>query len=271
MPRRLLRRGGYGLLGGILLLLFVLAASSAPWITLPPNYQTTEILAGPTGVHWLGTDHLGRDMFARLIWGARTTLTVASLAVAVAVTLGTVVGLASGYIEGLVDVLVQRVVDAMIAFPALVLAMAAIAAFEASFLTISITIGVVTSPGVSRVVRGATMAVRSQEFVGAARSIGASDLRIVIVHILPNVRAPIIVMATILLGGAVLVESSLSFLGFGLPPPDPTWGQMLSGPGRVYMVSQPWLAVLPGLAITLTVLAANLFGDSLRDILDPRT
>lgn len=268
--RSLSKRLGPGLFGGFLLLMIVLLALAAPLIAPSPNYQTADILASPNSEHWLGTDHLGRDMFSRLIWGARTTLMVAVIAVSVGVVLGTVTGLISGYYGGVFDMVTQRAVDAIIAFPGLVLAMAAIAAFSANMASIALTVGFLMSPGVCRIVRGTTLSIKAQAYIEASVAIGASDRRIIFVHILPNVTAPIIVTATALVGGAVLIESSLSFLGFGLPPPDPTWGQMLSGPGRVYMLSQPWLAILPGAAITLTVLAANLFGDTLRDILDPR-
>ncbi|MBM3139355.1 MAG: ABC transporter permease [Chloroflexi bacterium] len=265
-----LRRGGLGLVGGVLLTVMILMAAVAPLITVAPNFQTAQILASPGGDHWLGTDHLGRDMFSRMVWGSRTTFLVAGLAVTLGVSVGTIAGLLSGYYRGGTDAVVQRVVDALIAFPGLVLAMAAIAAFSANKLTISLTVGFVLSPGVARIVRGATLATMSHDFIEAAVALGASNRRIMFQHVLPNVTAPIIVASTVLIGVGVLIESSLSFLGFGLPPPDPTWGQMLSGPGRVYMLSQPWLAVLPGIAITLTVLCANLFGDSLRDVLDPR-
>jgi peptide/nickel transport system permease protein len=192
------------------------------------------------------------------------------LAVSIGISIGTTAGLISGYYRGIVDAVIQRFVDSVIAFPGLVLAMAVIGAFNASMLTISFTVGFVLSPGVARIVRGATLSTMALDFVQAAESLGATNFRIIVRHVLPSILAPIIVSATVLIGAGVMVESSLSFLGFGLPPPDPTWGQMLSGPGRVYMLSQPWLAVIPGLAITLTVLAANLFGDGLRDILDPR-
>ena len=245
-------------------------AVAAPLITTDPNFQTAELLAGPGRDHVLGTDNLGRDMFSRLVWGSRTTLMVATLAVSVGISIGAVAGLLSGYYRGSTDMVIQRIVDATHAFPGLILAMAAIAAFSANTLSISLTVGFVLSPGVARIVRGSTLATAAQDFVLAAVALGASNRRVMLQHILPNVTAPIIVSATVLIGAAVLIESSLSFLGFGLPPPDPTWGQMLSGPGRVYMLSQPWLAVMPGVAISLTVLSANLFGDSLRDVLDPR-
>lgn len=268
--RSMLRRAGIGLVGGVILVLMTLTAALAPLITSDPNFQTSEILVGPSAQHWLGTDHLGRDMLSRIVWGSRITLMVSILSVSVAVLFGTAAGLISGYYRGTPDIIIQRLVDTIIAFPGLVLAMATIAAFSANMLSISVTVGFVLSPGVARIVRGATLATASQDFVEAAVSLGASNRRVMLQHVLPNVLAPIIVTATVLIGAAVLIESSLSFLGFGLPPPDPTWGQMLSGPGRVYMLSQPWMGVLPGLAITMTVLSANLFGDSLRDILDPR-
>lgn len=268
--RRVLRRGGFGLIGGVILFVMAVVAIAAPWITVDPNYQTSTILSGPSFDHWFGTDHLGRDQFARIVWGSRVTLMVVVIAVGLSLTLGTFVGIVSGYFGGWFDVLFQRVVDTLIAFPGIVLAMAAIAAFQASLLTIAIVVGIIRFPNTSRVVRGATMSVRESEYVEAAQSMGATNTRILMRHILPNVRAPIIVMGTVLVGSIVLIESSLSFLGFGLPPPDPTWGQMLSGAGRVFMLTNPWMAIIPGTAITLIVLASNLFGDSLRDILDPR-
>lgn len=277
MPRRRLpafvRSTGnvVGLAGGLFLLLLAVCAILAPLITQAPNQQTGEVLGAFSADHWLGTDHLGRDMLARIIWGSRATLLVSCLAVATALILGATVGVVSGYFGGLVDLLTQRIVDSIIAFPGLIIAMALIAVFDASILTISITIGVLLSPGIARLARGATIATSALDYVQAANVTGATQRRIIIRHIVPNVTAPLIVAATVAFGQAVLIESSLSFLGFGLPPPDPTWGQMLSGPGRIYMLSEPWMAVIPGVAITLTILAANLFGDTLRDVLDPRT
>lgn len=260
-----------GLFSGLILLALVFCALAAPLIAQPPNHQTAEILSGFSSEHWLGTDHLGRDMLGRIIWGSRATLLVSFLAVSTALVLGALVGIVSGYWGGLADLLAQRVVDSIIAFPGLIIAMALIAVFQASVLTISITIGILLSPGIARLARGSTMATASLDYIQAANVTGASQSRIILRHIIPNVTAPLIVAATVAFGQAVLIESSLSFLGFGLPPPNPTWGQMLSGPGRLYMLSEPWMAVIPGVAITVTILAANLFGDTLRDILDPRT
>ena len=268
--RTTVRRGGLGLIGGPLLVLMIAMALAAPLISSNPNFQTDEILAGPSAKYWFGTDNLGRDTFNRIVWGARSTLAVACGAVAVAALIGIVVGLLCGYLRGLFDAVTQRLVDAFMAFPALVFAMALIAAVQPGVLTLALTIGLIMSPGAIRVIRGATLSTSSLAFVEAARAVGASDVRIIVRHILPNTTAPLLVVASVQLGSAALVESSLSFLGLGIPPPDPTWGQMLSGSGRIYMLSQPWLTVFPGVAIMLTVLAANLFGDALRDILDPR-
>lgn len=268
--RTTLRRGGLGLLGGPLLILLVSVAVLAPLISPNPNFQADEILTGPSTEHWFGTDNLGRDTFNRIVWGARSTLAVAFGAVVVAALIGVSVGLLSGYLRGLFDAVVQRLVDAFMAFPALVFAMALIAAVQPGMLTLALTIGLIMSPGAIRIIRGVTLSTSSLAFVEAARAVGASDARIILRHILPNTIAPLLVVASVQLGAAALVESSLSFLGLGIPPPDPTWGQMLSGSGRIYMLSQPWLTVFPGAAIMLTVLAANLFGDALRDILDPR-
>jgi peptide/nickel transport system permease protein len=218
----------------------------------------------------LGTDQIGRDFLSRLIHGAQISLRVSLIAVAIGATGGTVVGVLSGYFGGKVDLIIQRVVDTFQAFPSLILLISLISVIGASTNNAMLVIGMLFIAGSSRVVRGAVLKVSQEPFVESARAMGAGDLRIMLRYILPNVAAPIIVLASIEFGAAILVEASLSFLGLGTQPPTPSWGQMLSGAGRTYMITQPGMAIFPGVAIAIVVLAANLFGDSIRDVLDPK-
>jgi peptide/nickel transport system permease protein len=237
----------------------------------PVNDQVlSERLQGPSLDHWLGTDQLGRDIFSRIVFGARTSIFIGFGAVLIATALSAVIGIVSGYYGGKIDTLIQRGVDIWIAFPGLILLIFLISVFGQDKLQITVALGMIIAPLAARVVRGAVIAIRGNLYVEAARTIGASDLRILWVYILPNVLAIIIVGVSIQVGAAILAESSLSFLGFGVAPPEPSWGRMLRAEGRQYMVSQPGLAIWPGLAITLAVFGFNVFGDALRDVLDPR-
>ncbi|HWO93279.1 MAG TPA: ABC transporter permease [Dehalococcoidia bacterium] len=228
-------------------------------------------LADPSTDHIMGTDDKGRDVWARVAYGSRISMQVGFAAVAIAVSVGTIIGLVSGYFGGWTDTLVQRLVDAMLAFPPLILALAIVGLLGPETSNLIISIGIIASPSIARVVRGAVLSAKENQYVEAARSVGANPTRIMFRHVLPNVTAPIIIIGTALLGTAILVEASLAFLGFGTPPPDPSWGRMLSGEGRQYMVAGAWwIAVFPGLAITISVLGFNLLGDGLRDVLDPR-
>lgn len=223
----------------------------------------------PTAEHWLGTDNLGRDLWSRLIYGARISLSIGIISVTVAALIGTTVGLAAGYFGGWVDMLLMRVTDVFLGFPAVVLTLAIVAVLGPGILNISAAIIAVTWTEYARVVRSTTLVLREQNYVQAARALGASSSRILFREILPNTLGPIVVLASLGLGTAVIIESAMSFLGFGLPPPTPTWGWTLSY-GTRFIRDEPWLSIISGATIMVTVLGFNLLGDGLRDILDPR-
>lgn len=269
---RFIRQKPLGSFGAVVLLLMVIMAIFAPVIAThdPYTQDARAVLASPSAQHLFGTDNLGRDVFSRVVYGSRISMTVGLLSVAFGIGVGVIVGLISGYRGGWIDMLIQRIVDALMSFPILVLAMAVVAVLGPSLRNVTLAIGVVTIPLVARVVRGSVLSVKENLYIEAARTLGASGLRIAVFHILPNVFAPIIVLATVRLGVAILTEASLSFLGIGTPPPQPSWGEMLSQRGRLYFEVAPWMALFPGLAITLAVLGINFFGDALRDVLDPR-
>ena len=227
-------------------------------------------MQGPTAAFPLGTDPLGRDVLSRIIYGARVSLIVGFASVVIGTGLGTVLGLVSGYWEGRLDAVIQRGVDTAMAIPGIVLALAVMSVLGQSLTNIIVVIAMVIAPGASRVVRGTVLAVKQATFVDAAQALGASPGRIVTLHVLPNVFAPILVIATVWLGNAIVIEAALSFLGLGTPPPTPTWGAMLSGEGRRNLETAPYLAIFPGVAISVVVLAFNMLGDALRDLLDPR-
>jgi peptide/nickel transport system permease protein len=224
----------------------------------------------PSSSFLLGTDPLGRDVLSRIVYGARVSLIVGFASVMIGTLLGTALGLLSGYCEGRLDQVIQRGVDTAMAIPGIVLALAVMSVLGQSLTNIVLVIGLVIAPGASRVVRGTVLAVKQQTFIDAAHASGASAGRIVLRHVLPNVFAPILVIATVWLGNAIVIEAALSFLGLGTPPPTPTWGGMLSGEGRRNLETAPYLALFPGLAISIVVLAFNMLGDALRDLLDPR-
>ena len=254
------------------LVLVTLAALAAPWIAPydPLAIAPIDRLQAPSLAHPLGTDNLGRDVLSRIIHGGRISLAVGFWTVILGTCTGAVVGMISGYHGGAVDMVIQRFVDAMQSFPGLLMALALVAVLGASTLNVIIAISLVVAPLDSRIIRSATLQVRGMDYIQAAKSVGVSDTRILFRHILPNVTAPFIIMATVTFGAAVLIESSLAFLGLGVPPPAPSWGGMLSGAGRQYLERMPTLAIFPGLAISLTVLSLNLLGDGLREVLDPR-
>lgn len=246
----------------------VFAGTLAPYDPIEP--EPSIALQAPTFSHWLGTDELGRDLFSRILLGARISLLVGVSAVTMGVVIGVTLGLTSAYFGGRYDLVVQRFIDSAQAFPSLILVIAIVATLGQSLFNVILAIGINTFAGKTRVVRGTALSVMQNTYIESARAIGCSGMRMMLIHILPNCWAPIIVITSLSVGTAIIAESSLSFLGLGPPPPDPTWGSMLSGPARNFMRVAPWLALAPGIAITAVVLAFNLLGDAIRDILDPR-
>ena len=249
-----------------------LVALLAPWIVPydPQAIDTWHILESPSAAHWLGTDALGRDCLSRLIYGSRISLLVGFVAVGIATFIGALLGALAGYYGGKVDWFIMRFVDIMLCFPTIFLIMAVIAFLQPSIWNIMAVIGLTGWMGVARLVRAEFLSLRKRDFVLAARISGASDLRIALFHILPNAVAPILVSATLGVGGAILTESALSFLGIGVQPPTPSWGNMLTE-GKDNLEIAWWLSLYPGLAILITVLGYNLLGEGLRDALDPRS
>jgi peptide/nickel transport system permease protein len=219
--------------------------------------------------HLLGTDELGRDLFSRMLWGARVSLPVAFVAVAVGLIAGGLIGLVSGYFGGVADLLLMRLIDALLAFPALILAIAIVAALGPDLRNAMIAIGIVAVPVYARLVRALVLQLKQMEFIAATRSLGATPLRIVVRHLIPNLLNPVIVQVSLSAGFAILAEATLSFLGLGAQVPTPDWGQMINS-GATFLANDPWLAIVPGAAISVTVFSFNLLGDSLRDALDPR-
>jgi peptide/nickel transport system permease protein len=267
-----LRRQPLGAFSAALIVLIVLTAIFAEVLSpYDPLDTRPEIrLARPTWDHPFGTDDIGRDVLSRIIHGSRISLWVGLLAVGIGTAAGMVIGLLCGYCEGRLDLIFQRVMDAIQAIPGLVLALAIVSVLKPNTTNAMIAIAIVIIPGNSRIVRGAVLAAKQNRYVEAAQAIGCQHPRIILSHILPNVTAPILIIASIWLGNAILIEATLSFLGVGTQPPTPSWGLMLSSTGRAFMEQAPWLAIFPGLAISLAVLAFNLFGDTLRDAWDPK-
>ena len=260
-----------GAFGGIIAALLIIVAVLAPVIAPhdPVATDHNNVLAAPSVNMILGGDHIGRDVFSRLVYGARISLLVGILSVLFGVTIGLAVGLVSGYFGGIVDLGAQRIMDAVMAFPALILALSIMAVMGASIVNVIIALAAVFVPGAARTIRSQALSIKEMDYVLAARAIGSSDLRIMIRHMAPNLAATYIVLATISLGWAIVVEASLSFLGVGVPPSVPTWGGMLTGATK-YVETAWWVAVFPGLAIAIVVFAWNLLGDGLRDVLDPK-
>ena len=269
---RFIRHKPLGAIGGLIILVFCLVAVFAPLIAPfdPIKIDSTRLLLAPNTQNLMGTDEFGRDIFSRLVYGARISLLVGLMAVVLGTTTGAILGLISGFFGGKLDAIIQRIMDTLMAFPMLVLALAMVAALGSSIQNVIIALAVVIMPNASRVIRSTTLSVRERPFVEAAYSLGFSKWRILFRHVLPNCIAPYIILATAALGSAILSEASLSFLGLGTPPPEPSWGAMLSGKTQRYMTEAPWLAIFPGLAITLVVFGFNFLGDALRDILDPK-
>ena len=268
----LAQRHVLGAVGLALMTAFVLAAIFADFICRysPLTVDSAHALAAPSAQHWMGTDSFGRDVWARIIHGARISLAVGIGSTTLGASIGVIIGLTSGYLSGWIDLVFQRVTDILQALPLLVLALVMTAALGPSLPNVIIAIAIPLIPIVARVIRANTLALREQPFVEAAKSIGMSEMRIALRHVLPNTLAPLIVLATAQLGSTILTEASLSFLGLGIPEPYPSWGRMLSESAAEYVRIAPWLVIFPGIAISLAVFGTNLFGDALRDILDPR-
>ena len=258
-------------IGALITLFIILCAVFAPYVATHGVEQMDmrNRFAGPTLEHVLGTDNFGRDLWSRLVFGARVSLTIAIISVVCSALIGTVVGLVAGYFGGWVDQVLMRITDVFLGFPAIVLALAIVAVLGPGVLNVSFAIIVVAWTEYARVVRATTLVLREQNYVQAARALGASPARILFKEILPNALGPIIVLSSLGLGTAIIAESALSFLGFGLPPPTPTWGWTLAY-GTKFMRDAPWLSIISGATIMVTVLGFNLLGDGLRDVLDPR-
>ena len=268
--RRLLRRPAAAA-GLVVITLFVGIAIFAPWIAPydPIATSFSTVRKAPSALHWFGTDEIGRDVLSRIVFGARASLLAGVVSVLISLAVGVPVGLLAGYAGRTTDMLISRITDAMLACPFLILAIALAAFLGPSLTNAMIAIGISATPVFIRLTRGTTLAVKAEEFVLAARAIGNGPLRIAVRHVLPNIFAPLLVQATLAIAAAVIAEASLSFLGLGQQPPQPSWGSMLNV-AKNYIDNAPWMAIWPGLSIFLLVLSFNLVGDGLRDALDPR-
>jgi peptide/nickel transport system permease protein len=258
-------------IGAVIVLLLITVSLFAPFIAPydPTAINVHDVLSPPSKTHLLGTDELGRDVFSRIIWGSRVSLKVGFVAVGFAIIIGIVIGAIAGFYGGKIDAILMRFVDIMLAFPTFFLILAVIAILEPSIFTIMVVIGITSWMDVARLVRAEFLTLKERDFVGAARAIGVTDARLIFRHILPNALSPVFVAATFGVAGAILIESGLSFLGLGVQPPDPSWGNILTA-GKDNIEVAWWLSLYPGLAILITVLSYNLVGEGLRDALDPR-
>ena len=267
--RRLWRKGSFRI-GSAIVLVLLLVALFAPQLAThdPRTMVRADRLQPPSSSHYLGTDEFGRDIFSRIVHGSRVTLRIGVISVGISLFAGGLIGLVSGYTGGWVDLLVMRFIDIMMAFPAILLAMAIVAVLGPGLENTMIAVGIASVPGTARVVRSSTLVVREQVYVEAANAVGASHLGIMMRHILPNVAAPIVVLVTLQFPAALLSAAALGFIGLGAQPPTPEWGAMLVA-ARTYLRQAPWMANMPGLAIMLTVLGFNLIGNAVRDVLDP--
>jgi peptide/nickel transport system permease protein len=261
-----------GAAGGFVVIVMIAMAAIADVVTVydPTSNNFGAMLEAPSADYWLGTDQFGRDLYTRIVYGARTALLVGFVSAFVGATLGLVLGVASAYFGGRFDLLFQRIMDVLMAFPLIILALAVVSIFGTGTLNVIIAITIPFIPRCARVVRSSALAVRETPYIDAARACGFSHTRIVLRHMVPNVMAPYLIMITAFVGQAILIEASLSFLGLGVQEPVPAWGLMLRGGAQEYAESAPWVAVYPGIAISLAVFGFNLFGDSLRDWLDPK-
>jgi len=270
--RALVAKKPIGAIGGAIVLVLLGVALFADRLA-PQHFNETSLidaLQPPSRAHWFGTDELGRDLYSRILYGAQVSMTVGLAATAVAVLLGAGIGIVSGYFGQRVDLALQRVVDAWLAFPGLVMVIVLLVLLGPGLGSVILALGISQAFPQSRIIRGATMVVREHAYIEASRASGASHWRVLLRHVLPNVVAPIIVSASTYVSFVILIEAAVSFLGYGVPPPRPSWGGMLSATGRSYMVRAPWLSFFPGLALTLAIFAFNVLGDALRDLLDPR-
>jgi peptide/nickel transport system permease protein len=268
--RRLVKRKG-AMVGLAVIVVFIALAVFAPYLGLyePTATSWSAVRKAPSAAHWFGTDNLGRDIFARVIYGARASLLAGVISVSIALAVGVPIGLIAGYLGGVVDALLSRMADAMLACPFLILAIALAAFLGPSLGNAMIAIGITATPIFVRLTRGQVIAVKHEDYVEAARAVGNPRWRIVLVHILPNILPALLVQATLSIAAAIIAEASLSFLGLGQQPPAPSWGSMLNA-AQAFLTNAPWMAVWPGLAIFLTVISFNLLGDGLRDALDPK-
>lgn len=269
--RGLLSRNCMLFIGLVLVIGMSLGAVFAPVLAPfdPNEMHLDSILQAPSGQFLLGTDRLGRDVFSRLLYGGRISLWVGFVAVGISISIGTILGLISGYFGGLIDEIIMRSVDVMLCFPSFFLILAVVAFLEPSLTNIMIVIGLTSWMGVTRLVRAETLSLREREYIESARLAGVSTLQVLMRHILPNAMAPVTISAILGIGGAILIESGLSFLGLGVQPPQASWGNILMD-GKAVIENAPWMSLFPGLAILFTVLGYNLLGESLRDLLDPR-
>jgi peptide/nickel transport system permease protein len=272
VPLLFCRKKPLGGLGGVIVVAMLVMATGAEWIA---HYPYDQSIAGarmkpPGPEFWMGTDNLSRDMWSRVVYGARVSVTVGFATIALGMLIATAIGISSAYLGGAYDLVVQRVVDAWMSFPYLVIILSIMAVLGPGLLNLILALSILIAASGARVIRGAALSVMQNPYLEAARAMGSGHFRIVLRYVLPNVMATILILATIGLGAVILAESSLSFLGFGVPPPYPSWGSMLSGSGRSYMYRAPWMAFWPGLAISLAVFGFNMLGDALRDVLDPR-
>lgn len=265
------KRNRSAMLGAAIVLFFMLAALFAPFIAGYDPFQVsfTAIRKAPSWAHWLGTDELGRDILSRMVFGARASLLAGMCSVLIALAVGVPFGLLAGYFGGLVDGCISRATEALLSIPFLILAIALAAFLGPSLVNAMIAIGVSAAPLFIRLARGQVLAIKNEDYVQSTRSLGASNARIVLRHILPNIMPALIVQATIMIASAIIAEASLSFLGLGLQPPNPSWGSMLNT-AKNFMTQAPWMSIFPGTAIFLVVFGFNLLGDGLRDALDPR-
>ena len=270
---RRLKRNKMAVLGLIILIILVLLAVFADVIANYDNVVIKQNLAhrlqGPSAAHWLGTDEFGRDIFARLVHGTRVSLQVGIVAVGISIVIGGILGAVAGYYGGKLDNTIMRIMDIFLAVPSILLAIAIVSALGPSIINLMLAISISSVPSYARIVRASVLSIRDQEFIEAAKAIGASNTRIIFRHIIPNSLAPVIVQATLGVASAILSTAGLSFIGLGIQPPAPEWGSMLSG-GRQYLRYAWWVTTFPGVAIMITILSLNLVGDGLRDALDPR-